>query len=53
MLIVMEPMREKETKNYARYGFGRIVSSEEEITGTVYLPKKAHGVKVTVEYTLD
>lgn len=48
-----ELMFEKETKHFSRYSFGRILSSDEEVTGSVYVPKKARRVKVTVEYDLS
>lgn len=47
-----ELMFEKETKNFSRYSFGRILSSDEEVTGSVYVPKKARCIKITVEYDL-
>jgi len=48
----MLTMKDKETKNYDRYHFGLSVNGEEDITGSVYLPRNARHVKVIIEYTL-
>jgi len=48
-----EPIREKETKNFIKYTFGRIIDNDNEITGNIYMPKSARNIKITVEFIND
>lgn len=45
-----ELMFEKETMNFNRYSFSRIINDGEEVRGTLYLPKNAREIKVNIEY---
>jgi hypothetical protein len=45
-----ELMFEKETQSFNRYRLGRILSDDDEVRCTLYMPKKSMNIKVTIEY---